>query len=161
MAIWSPIHGMIRRSIPVHIVKTRRRFGSKTASFHVSVYSSVFLYLLLSVCVYMLLLTLLLCSSTFLFAHTHSLGRFWWPWICMFKYWIFYALVQAFVELVFARSWSFSLLILAFLSFFYSYFCTFLDSCISDSVFILAFFYMISCVDAYIWYCSNYWFIMV
>jgi len=62
---------------------------------------------------------------------------------------MFYALVQAFVELVFARSWSFSLLILAFLSFFYSYFCTFLDSCISDSVFIS---------DLFIWF--NAWILL-
>jgi len=32
---------MIQRSIPVHAVKTRRKFRSKTASFHVSVCSCV------------------------------------------------------------------------------------------------------------------------
>jgi len=42
MVIWRPIHGMIRRSVLVRAVKTRRRFGSKTASFHVSVCSCVF-----------------------------------------------------------------------------------------------------------------------
>ena len=36
MVIQRPI-GMIRRPIPVRAVKTRRRFGSETASFHVSV----------------------------------------------------------------------------------------------------------------------------
>ena len=43
---------MIWRSVPVHAVKTKRRFGPKTASFHVSVYSYVFPDLLLSVCVH-------------------------------------------------------------------------------------------------------------
>ena len=37
MAIRRPIPGMIRRSVPVRAVKTRWRFGSETASFHVSV----------------------------------------------------------------------------------------------------------------------------
>jgi len=39
MAIRRPIHGMIRRSVPVRAVKTRGQFGSKTASFYVSVLS--------------------------------------------------------------------------------------------------------------------------
>ena len=56
-AIRRPIHGMIRRLVPVHAVKTRRRFGSETASFHVSVRSCAFPYLPLSVCIYMLLLS--------------------------------------------------------------------------------------------------------
>jgi len=34
-----PIHGMSRRSVLVRAVKTRRRFGSETALFHVSVCS--------------------------------------------------------------------------------------------------------------------------
>ena len=37
-----PINGMIRRSVPVRAVKTRWRFGSETASFHVSVCSHAF-----------------------------------------------------------------------------------------------------------------------
>ena len=37
MVIRRPIHGMIRRSVPVRAVKTRGRFNSKTVSFHVSV----------------------------------------------------------------------------------------------------------------------------
>ena len=37
MAIRRPIHGMIRKSIPVRAVKTRWWFGSKIVSFHVSV----------------------------------------------------------------------------------------------------------------------------
>ena len=53
-AIRRPTHGMIRRSVSVRAVKTRRRFGSETASFHVSVRSFAFPYLPLSVCVYML-----------------------------------------------------------------------------------------------------------
>ena len=57
IAIRKSIHGMIRRSVPVRAVKTRRRFSSKTASFHVNVCSWVFLYLLLLVCAYMLLLS--------------------------------------------------------------------------------------------------------
>jgi len=54
MVIRRPIHEMIRRSVPVRAVKTRWRFGSKTASFHVSVRSCAFSYLPLSVCIYML-----------------------------------------------------------------------------------------------------------
>ena len=42
-AIRRPFHGMIRRSVPVRAVKTRRRFSSETASFHVSVHSYVFI----------------------------------------------------------------------------------------------------------------------
>ena len=57
MVIRRLIHGMIRRSVPVRVVKTRWRFGSKITSFHVSICYSVFSYLLLSVCVYMLLLS--------------------------------------------------------------------------------------------------------
>ena len=37
LAIRRPIYGMIRRSVPVRAVKIRWRFGSKIASFHVSV----------------------------------------------------------------------------------------------------------------------------
>jgi len=51
---WRPIHGMIRRSVSVRAVKTRRRFGSETASFHVSVRSCAFPYLPLSVGIYIL-----------------------------------------------------------------------------------------------------------
>ena len=57
MVIRRPIHGMIHRSVLDRAVKTRWRFGSETASFHVSVRSCVFSYLPLSVCVYMLLLS--------------------------------------------------------------------------------------------------------
>ena len=42
MAIRRSTHEMIHRSVPVHAVKTRRRFGSETASFHVSVRYCVF-----------------------------------------------------------------------------------------------------------------------
>ena len=38
LAIRKPIHGIISRSIPVCSMKTRRRFRSKSVSFHVSVY---------------------------------------------------------------------------------------------------------------------------
>ena len=41
MVIRRPTHGMIRISVPVCAVKTRRLFGSETASFHVSVRSCV------------------------------------------------------------------------------------------------------------------------
>jgi len=43
MAIRRQAHGMIRISVQVRAVKTRRRFGSETASFHVSVRSCVFI----------------------------------------------------------------------------------------------------------------------
>jgi len=42
-------HEMIQRFMLVHALETRRRFGSETASFHVSVCPHVFLYLLLPV----------------------------------------------------------------------------------------------------------------
>ena len=47
MVIRRPIHGMIRRSVPVRPVKTRWRFGSETSSFHVSVCSFRFFLLIL------------------------------------------------------------------------------------------------------------------
>jgi len=39
LAVRRPTHGMIRRFISVRVVKIRRRYGFKTASFHVSVCS--------------------------------------------------------------------------------------------------------------------------
>jgi len=45
MVIRRPMSGMIRRPVPVRAVKTRRRFGSETASFHVSVcFCLIFLF---------------------------------------------------------------------------------------------------------------------
>ena len=41
MAIRKPTYGMIQRFVPVRALKTRWRFRSKIASFHVSVYSCV------------------------------------------------------------------------------------------------------------------------
>ena len=41
-AIRRPTHEIIHRSVSVHAVKTRQQFGSKIASFHVSVCSCVF-----------------------------------------------------------------------------------------------------------------------
>ena len=51
------------------------------------------------------------------FPYTHTLIRSLLTILnCTSRYWIFYTLVQVFVELIrFARSWSFSFLILAFL----------------------------------------------
>ena len=50
-----PIYGMIQRSVPVRAVKTRRWFGSKIISFHVSVCSCIiFLFIVISI-IYMLL----------------------------------------------------------------------------------------------------------
>jgi len=49
LAIRRSTHGMIRRFVAVHAVKSKWRFGSKAASFHVSVYSYVFSYVLLPV----------------------------------------------------------------------------------------------------------------
>jgi len=51
LAIRRPINGMIRRSVPVHAMKTRWRFGSKTASFHVNICSSIIsLFIIASRC---------------------------------------------------------------------------------------------------------------
>ena len=44
-AIREPIHGMIRRSVPVHVVKTRQRFSFETMSFHVSDYSCIIFFI--------------------------------------------------------------------------------------------------------------------
>ena len=41
LTIWRLTDRMIRRSIPAHAVKSRRRFGFKTASFHVSICSCI------------------------------------------------------------------------------------------------------------------------
>ena len=43
LAIRKPTHGTIQGSLLVRAMKTRRRFGSKTASFHVSIGSYVIL----------------------------------------------------------------------------------------------------------------------
>ena len=49
LAIWRPAYEMIWRSIPVHAVKTRWRFGSKIASFLVNVCSYIiFLFTIVS-----------------------------------------------------------------------------------------------------------------
>jgi len=49
------IHGMIWRFVPVHAVKIRRRFGSKTTSFHVSVCFSIIFSLTVVSSIYILL----------------------------------------------------------------------------------------------------------
>jgi len=52
-----------------------------------------------------------------LYTHTHSLGRFWRPWIRTSRYWMFHVIDQVFDEIVcFAKSWSLSLVVLVFLS---------------------------------------------
>jgi len=86
---------------------------------------TVLLILIFSVIFYfsirMLLFTFFYARALFLY--THSLGRFWRPWICTSRYWMFYALVQVFVELVrFARSWSLSLLIMGIHALYSCYF---------------------------------------
>ena len=51
LAIRKPIHGIIWRSVPIRVVKTRQRFGSKIASFHVGVCSYIiFLFIIASWC---------------------------------------------------------------------------------------------------------------
>jgi len=50
-------HGMIQRFIKVRVMENRRWFGSKTASFHVSICSCLFSYLPLSVGIYILLVS--------------------------------------------------------------------------------------------------------
>ena len=71
MVIRRPIHGMIRRPVPVRAVKTRRRFGSKTSSFHVSVRSCVFTVIgmcfhinVIISCDFLLYFTCLITSTT-------------------------------------------------------------------------------------------------
>jgi len=57
LAIRRPIHELIWRSVPVRAVKTRRRFGSKTASFHVHVCACIIsLFIIVSI-IYMLLVS--------------------------------------------------------------------------------------------------------
>jgi len=53
LAIRRSTNEMIWRFVPVNAVKTRRRFRSKTVSFHVSVYSCIiffFIIVILSIC---------------------------------------------------------------------------------------------------------------
>ena len=59
VVIRRPIHGMIRKSVPVRAVKTRWRFSSETALFHVSVCFCLFSYLPLSIntCVLILIIS--------------------------------------------------------------------------------------------------------
>ena len=57
LVIRRPIHKMIRRSASVRAVKTRRRFGAKTASFHVSVCSCIILLFIIFNSIYMLLVS--------------------------------------------------------------------------------------------------------
>ena len=54
LAIERLTHGMIWRSVPVHAVKTRRRFGSKITTFHVSVCSCIIFLLIIVSIIYML-----------------------------------------------------------------------------------------------------------
>ena len=123
-------------------------------SIHISYVISVLFQYILSLythCLY--------ARALFLYL-THSLGHFWWPWICTSRYWIFYALAQVFVELVhFARSWSFSLSSFGILI--SPIFLLFFDSrYISDSVFIPVLFiwyyvWMLICDIAIIMFCYS------
>ena len=74
---------------------------------------------------------------------------------CTSRYWMSYALVQVFLELVrFARSWSFSLFVLVLLSLLS--FCYFLILDIYQIQSLFQFFiYVISSVDIYMSYCSD------
>ena len=70
LAIRSPIHEMIRRFVPVRAVKTRRYFGSETASFHVSVLYFLIEYFSIisrecSLFIYLLSISILLHVSAF------------------------------------------------------------------------------------------------
>ena len=70
-AIRRPIHGMIRRLVPVRAVKTRRRFGSETASFHVSVRSCVFIVVGMHLPVTLIIsCDFLLCFTSLIFCTT-------------------------------------------------------------------------------------------
>jgi len=55
LAIRRPIHELIQSSVPVRVVKTRRRFSSKIASFHVSVCSYVIFLFIVASSIYILL----------------------------------------------------------------------------------------------------------
>ena len=83
----------------------------------------------------------------------HSLGHFWRPWIYTSRYWICFILVIR-CSMSHARCDKFEVspyLILVFLPPFYSCFCTFLDSCISDLVFIpVLYLYDIMCGCLYV-----------
>jgi len=56
-----PTHEIIWRSVPVRAVKTRRRFGSKTTSLHVSIYFCV-IFLFTVVSEYLCFLRIILCE---------------------------------------------------------------------------------------------------
>jgi len=73
--------------------------------------------------------------------HTHWIA-FWRPWICTFRYWIFYCIDQVFDEIGHVvDSWSFPLSILVFLPSFIPV--VSFDSCISDLASIV---FLISCI---------------
>ena len=77
----------------------------------------------------------------FLYTHTHQVASddhgFARPGIFLDTF-LYYSGVRVIV--CFTRSWSFSLFVSGILTSFYSFFFTFLDSCISDSAFILILF---------------------
>ena len=114
----------------------------------------LFSYLISAVILVIILCTLLICTS-FLPLHTHSPGRF----LTTLDLHVqildaLFLLFRCSLRLYASRSAGNSPYSIAeFLSFLPSYY--FLILVISDSVLIQVFIYMISCVDAYMWYCSN------
>ena len=114
----------------------------------------LFSYLMTVVYLVIILCTLFICTSSPLYTHTliRSLSDD--PGFVRPDIGRFVSIVQVYDETVrFANSWSFSLFDSGILIFLPSYY--FLILVISDSVVIPVIIYMISCVDAYMWYCSN------
>jgi len=101
-------------------------------------------------------------ESSFPYTHIHPLGRFWRPWIRTSR------ILDTFLYcsgVCWARTLreelEFSLFYSGILNSFYSCFRTFSWFMYFRFSFYSSSFYMISCVDAYMWYCSDRCFIMI
>ena len=124
------------------------------------VYLSCYLVILCLRFILLLFCAHCLYARAVLFTHTHQVA-FWRPWICTSRYWMLCFIVQVFDETVrFARSW-----ILSPFLFWYSNLSHLsIISLVSIYRFQLLFQFlilMISCVDVYMRYCSDYWLIIV
>jgi len=66
-------------------------------------------YLMYAVYLVIILCTLFICTSTFLYTHTHQVA-FSRPWLCTSRYWTLCFYCSVFIEAIrFAKNWSFSL----------------------------------------------------
>ena len=122
----------------------------------------ILIILLSFISVYHVIIAYVVIMHEHLSLYTHSLGRFWRPWIHTSR--IFGHLLMLFrcscdrtlrEESEFLSFWFWYSCLFLFLFLYFSWFMYIRFSFYSSS------FYMISCVDAYMWYCSDRWFMMV